>query len=286
MEFDNHFTVSAPPDTVYRFMLNAREVAPCVPGAQITEEIDEHHFKGTAKVKVGPVQMTYRGELEMQPDAAERTIVLRARGTEARGGGGASGTVTTQIKGSPSGGTDVEIHSQIDVSGRAAQFGRGLMQDVATKLIKEFAQCLEAKLEAQQAELGTSASLSKEPAGEETVAPDSAADLTAAGAEVPPPIIAPDAAARIEPAPSPLGAPTLATPPGTTVLPATPGATSSVSEPGMPASSSSNTSPSTGGAALAPSPSSPSISVTSLLISVLRSRAAAGLRALADRLEE
>lgn len=272
MEFDNTFSVQAPPDRVYTFMLNAREVAPCVPGAQITEEIDEHHFKGSARVKVGPVQMTYRGELEMQPNEAEHVIVLKARGTEARGGGGASGTVTTRISPSDSGGSDVAIHSQIDVSGRAAQFGRGLMQDVATKLIKEFAQCLEAKLEAQEEELVTSAAESKELAGTDNIPVDSAADITASGSVSPPPVVDPNAAARIEP-----------TPEG----PWSPESTSGPESPSSAAGAATRVSgnspltrqnPSAAGGA--------SISITGIVAGIVRARVARGLRALADLIEE
>ncbi len=149
MEFTNSFTVQAPLTEVWTFMLDAQEVAPCVPGAQITETIDEQHYKGTVKVKLGAVQMNYRGEMELDPDEAARRIILRAKGSELRGSGGASGTVTTFLVEGPDGGTEVNIHSQIDVTGRVAQFGRGIMQDVANRLIREFAQCLEQKIVAQ-----------------------------------------------------------------------------------------------------------------------------------------
>lgn len=149
MEFTNSFTVLAPLSEVWTFMLDAQEVAPCVPGAQITETIDERHYKGTVKVKLGAVQMNYRGEMELDPDEAARRIILRAKGSELRGSGGASGTVTTFLVEGPDGGTEVNIHSQIDVTGRVAQFGRGIMQDVANRLIREFAQCLEQKIVAQ-----------------------------------------------------------------------------------------------------------------------------------------
>jgi carbon monoxide dehydrogenase subunit G len=146
MEFTNTFDVAAPLATVWDFMLNAREVAPCVPGASITEEIDAHHFKGAFKVKLGAVQISYKGELEMEPDEATHTVVLRAKGTELRGSGGASGVVTTTLTEQDER-THVEILSHIDVSGKAAQFGRSIMPDVANKLIRDFAACLERKLQ-------------------------------------------------------------------------------------------------------------------------------------------
>lgn len=149
MEFDNSFTVRAPLSLVWHFMLDAQEVAPCVPGAQLTEMVDETHHKGTMKVKLGAVQMTYRGELEMQPDEANHTITLQAKGTETRGSGGASGTFTTRLSEPEDGVTHVQIHTKVDVTGRVAQFGRGIMQDVANRLIKDFASCLEQKLAAR-----------------------------------------------------------------------------------------------------------------------------------------
>jgi len=164
MEFTNNFAVQAPLADVWTFMLNAQEVAPCVPGAQITEMVDELHYKGTVKVKLGAVQMNYRGEMEMDPDEAARRIILRAKGAELRGSGGASGTVTTFLVEGPEGGTEVNIHSQIDVTGRVAQFGRGIMQDVANRLIREFAQCLEQKIVSQSTIAENSAVQSAEPA--------------------------------------------------------------------------------------------------------------------------
>lgn len=151
MDFTNRFTVNAPGSLVWDFMLDAQEVAPCVPGAQITEIVDDTHFKGTVKIKLGAVQMQYRGELAMEPDQEARTITLRAKGTETRGSGGASGTFTTRLTDSADGGTDVEIQTHVDVTGRVAQFGRGIMQDVSNRLIKEFASCLEQKLQARAA---------------------------------------------------------------------------------------------------------------------------------------
>lgn len=149
MEFDNNFTVQAPLVQVWAFMLDVRQVAPCVPGAQLTEVIDESHYKGTVKIKLGAVQVTYRGQLGMESDEQERTITLHVKGTEARGSGGASGTITSRLIQTKDGETAMEIHSRVDVTGRVAQFGRGIMQDVATRLIRQFADCIEATLGGQ-----------------------------------------------------------------------------------------------------------------------------------------
>jgi carbon monoxide dehydrogenase subunit G len=145
VEFSNSFTVNAPLDRVWVVLTDPREVTPCVPGAQITEMVDDTHFNGTVKIKLGAVQMSYRGTMEMQPDEAAHTIVLRGKGTATGGGGGASGTLTVTLVEAEAG-TAVEILSQVDVTGRVAQFGRGIMQDVSNRLIKEFSSCLQQRL--------------------------------------------------------------------------------------------------------------------------------------------
>jgi uncharacterized protein len=146
MDFTNQFTVNAPLSAVWELLLNVEEVAPCVPGAELTEVVDETHYKGTVKVKLGAAQVSYRGEAELRVDEDRHTISLQARGTEARGSGGASGTVTSRLTEVSAGVTQVDIDSHIDVSGRVAQFGRGIMQDVANRLMRDFSNCLEKKL--------------------------------------------------------------------------------------------------------------------------------------------
>jgi carbon monoxide dehydrogenase subunit G len=164
MEFTNSFTVNASVDAVWDILVDAQQVAPCVPGAQITEVVDEAHYRGTVKVKLGPVQMTYRGELEMETDAGGRTITLHAKGSEVRGSGGASGTFVSHLTPTEIGGTKVDIDSRVDVTGRAAQFGRGIMQDVANRLIKQFADCLEEKVGSAAQEVAPAAAGSVAPA--------------------------------------------------------------------------------------------------------------------------
>jgi carbon monoxide dehydrogenase subunit G len=145
MEFSNTFTVGAPLVQVWELLMQPEEVTACVPGTAITEKIDDRHFKGTIKVKLGAVQVSYRGELEMQPDEATHTIVLSGKGSEARGSGGAAGTMTVSLSPDEKG-TQVTVNSQVDVTGRVATFGRGIMQDVANRLTKQFASCLADKL--------------------------------------------------------------------------------------------------------------------------------------------
>jgi carbon monoxide dehydrogenase subunit G len=151
MDFTNTFTVNAPLEQVWALLMQPEEVTGCVPGAAITEKVDDRHFKGTVKVKLGAVQVTYRGEMEMQPDETAHTIVLTGKGTEARGSGGASGSMTVALT-AEGNATQVRIDSQVDVTGKVATFGRGIMQDVANRLTKQFAGCLASKLETSPAE--------------------------------------------------------------------------------------------------------------------------------------
>lgn len=147
MDFTNTFTVNAGLKDVWRFMLDVEQVAPCVPGASITEVVDSTHYKGTIKVKLGAVQLSYRGEIGMVPEEQTRTITLRAKGTESRGQGNVSGVVVITMSATESGGSRVDIESHVDVTGRVAQFGRGIMQDVSNRLIRDFARCLEQRLD-------------------------------------------------------------------------------------------------------------------------------------------
>ncbi|GAC1323980.1 MAG: hypothetical protein NVS2B16_12370 [Chloroflexota bacterium] len=147
MEFDNSFTVNAPLQQVWEFLLNVEDVAPCMPGAQLTEVVSETEYRGTVKVKLGAVQMSYKGTATIREiDETTHTVVLVASGRETRGTGNASSTTTSRLVEEDANHTLVNLHSQVDVSGRVAQFGRGIMQEVASRLIGEFARNLEAKL--------------------------------------------------------------------------------------------------------------------------------------------
>lgn len=151
MEFENSFTVNAPLQRVWDFLLNVQEVAPCMPGAELTEVVSDTEYKGTVKIKLGAVQMSYKGTATIsQIDEATHTVVLVASGRETRGTGNASSTTTSRLEEVGPNRTVVHLTSQVDVSGRVAQFGRGIMQDVASRLIGEFARNLEAKMMSQE----------------------------------------------------------------------------------------------------------------------------------------
>src|SRR5579864_2445265 len=140
MELDNSFTVPVPPEQAWDVLLDVKRIAPCMPGATV-DEVDGDVINGHIKVKVGPVSLTYRGTAtftERDPDA--RVVVLEASGKETRGAGTASATVRASLEPDASGkNTDVTMHTTMNVTGRPAQFGRGVMVEVGSKLVEQFA---------------------------------------------------------------------------------------------------------------------------------------------------
>ena len=143
MEMDHSFTVPVPPERAWDVLLDVEKIAPCMPGATV-DEFDGEVVTGRIKVKVGPVSLTYRGTAkftERDPDA--RVIVLEASGKETRGAGTASATVRATLEPEPGGeGTTASMHTTMNVTGRPAQFGRGVMVEVGSKLVEQFAQNL------------------------------------------------------------------------------------------------------------------------------------------------
>jgi uncharacterized protein len=140
MELDNFFTVPVPPDEAWDVLLDVQRIAPCMPGATV-DEVDGDVVNGRIKVKVGPVSLTYRGTAkftERDPDA--HLMVMEAAGKETRGAGTASATVRASLAPDASGnGTEVTMHTTMNVTGRPAQFGRGVMVEVGGKLVDQFA---------------------------------------------------------------------------------------------------------------------------------------------------
>ena len=143
MEMDHSFTVPVPPERAWDVLLDVERIAPCMPGASV-DEFDGEVVTGRIKVKVGPVSLTYRGTAkftERNPDA--HVVVVEASGKETRGAGTASATVRATLE-PESGGeaTKASMHTTMNVTGRPAQFGRGVMVEVGGKLVEQFAQNL------------------------------------------------------------------------------------------------------------------------------------------------
>ncbi|WP_405553199.1 SRPBCC family protein [Streptomyces canus] len=145
MELHHEFTVPVPVDEAWRALLDIERVAPCMPGASV-EDYDGKTVTGSVKVKVGPITVTYRGTavFEEQDESAHR-MVLIAGGRETRGQGTARATVTGTLTGQD-GGTAVSVRTDLAVTGRPAQFGRGVMAEVGDRLVGQFALCLAERL--------------------------------------------------------------------------------------------------------------------------------------------
>src|SRR5215218_5290237 len=137
MRLENAFTVPAPVERAWAALLDVERVAPCLPGAAL-DDGDGTEFSGTMTIKLGPVTSRYRGTVRIEEaDAEARRAVLRAQGRDARGNGTAAATITTRLEPIAEG-TRVRVETDLAVSGPAAQFGRGVMQDVSGKLMGEF----------------------------------------------------------------------------------------------------------------------------------------------------
>ena len=146
MKINNEFTVSAPVEQAWETMLDLERIAPCLPGAAIQEEKGDGEYDGTMKVKIGPITANYKGTVKFEEtDEANHRAVLQATGRDARGQGTASATITSilQEEGDK---TRVSVETDMKLTGRAAQFGRGIAQDVATKMLTRFAECLEEEI--------------------------------------------------------------------------------------------------------------------------------------------
>ena len=146
MRFENEFEVDAPLEQVWETMLDVERVAPTVPGAQVLERTGEDSYKVAIKVKVGPMSMTYRGEVEIteRDDDAHRAV-MKARAKESRGQGTADADVTMVLSGDD-GPTSATVTTDVQLSGKVATMGQGVLQDVSGRLVETFAQNLAAML--------------------------------------------------------------------------------------------------------------------------------------------
>jgi len=146
---ENEFAVAAPVDFLWEYLLDVERIAPCMPGAELTEVVDDRNWKGKLNMKFGPVSMSFAGTVtvESRDDTAHR-VVLAAKGTEQRGRGAASAKVTSWLE--PGDGTTlVRMQADITLTGAAAQMSRGLIPEISKKLTQQFADCLEASMSAQ-----------------------------------------------------------------------------------------------------------------------------------------
>jgi uncharacterized protein len=156
MELEHEFTVPVGAAEAWKVLLDVERIAPCMPGATVLD-VRGDEFTGTVKVKVGPISMTYAGDAKfVEKDEANGTVVVEAAGKETRGSGTAKAKVTATLTPAADGGTSVRVLTDLAVTGKPAQFGRGMLQDVGGKLIGQFADRLAETLQdTSRAEAGS-----------------------------------------------------------------------------------------------------------------------------------
>jgi carbon monoxide dehydrogenase subunit G len=142
VKIEDEFRVDVPIDEAWKVLLDVERIAPCMPGAQL-QEIEGDEYRGIVKIKVGPITAQYKGAARIvETDENAHQVVLKAEGRDTRGQGNASATVTATL--TPAGsGTVVHIDTDLNITGKVAQFGRGVMADVSSKLLGQFASNLE-----------------------------------------------------------------------------------------------------------------------------------------------
>jgi uncharacterized protein len=147
VQFSNEFAAPAAPDEIFATLMDVRGVAGCLPGASIGDDTEDGGLEATVAVKVGPIRMSYRGTVHViERDDAARTASMRVRAREQRGQGTAEATLGLAVVADDDGGSKATVTTDLMVTGRIAQMGAGIMQDVAGSMVNDFASCLSARM--------------------------------------------------------------------------------------------------------------------------------------------
>lgn len=186
MQLEHSFTVPVGIEQAWAVLLDIETVAPCMPGA-ILDSVDGDSFTGRVKIKLGPISMTYKGKASfVEKDDAAHKAVIDAQGKDARGNGTAAATVTATLVEQGPEATEVRVLTDLNITGKPAQFGRGVMVDVGNKLIGQFATCLEGKLGGTEAPAAPAPAVSAPSDASSDVLADVAPQEPAAGTAVAP----------------------------------------------------------------------------------------------------
>ena len=181
MKINSEFTVGVPIQRAWEVMLDLERIAPCLPGAAIQEEKGGGEYDGTMKVKIGPITANYKGTVRFEEtDEENHRAVLNATGRDARGQGTASATIVSTLQ-EEGDSTRVNVETDMKLTGRAAQFGRGIAQDVATKMLTQFADCLEREISGGPQEEAAAASAAPAETSGDGAAAQEESPVTSAG---------------------------------------------------------------------------------------------------------
>ena len=146
MQLENEFHVDAPVDRAWTLLNDVPRIVPCMPGAELSEVVDENTWRATMKVKLGPISLQFGADvMREEVDEAGRRVVLAAKARELKGRGGAQATIESRLA-PDGGGTHVSVTTDLTLQGAVAQYGRGVVGDVASQLTGRFAECLARQL--------------------------------------------------------------------------------------------------------------------------------------------
>ena len=154
MKIESAFAVAAPPDQVFAYLLEVNQVVGCLPGAELSEVVDSQTFKGKLKIKVGAVQVSYQGTAHIVDIAEEEdsaTVTIEGEGREIGGQGSVRAKLLLTVARTDEGGSTVRLESDLTVTGRVAQFGRGMIEDVSRRLMGQMGECIGSRLQAAPA---------------------------------------------------------------------------------------------------------------------------------------
>ncbi|MGH3377721.1 MAG: SRPBCC family protein [Actinoallomurus sp.] len=183
MIIENSFDVDADPDRVFEFLQNPHNVATCFPGAELTEDLGDDQYKGKVKIKLGPVTAAFAGIARItEKDDVARIAVLVAEGKDARGSGTAKATATMRVAPTETG-SSVLLKTDLTISGKLAQFGRGIMADVSTRMVNDLAKRVRERIESEADAAAAPDTATAGAPADASAAPSSASAGTAASAD-------------------------------------------------------------------------------------------------------